>query len=170
MRGLPYSSDGKESVCNAGDPGLIPGVRKIPWRREWQPTPVLLPGESHGQRSLAGYSPRGRKESDTTEGLTLTATVKDSLPLRQVWKDTSLKILYPAVSLYVPILTLENRNKVLKIKCQKSLEQSVGPEFISPPQGGNCSTRSRPIASLVLHPTPDIPSEWSPMRRLFKHN
>ena len=40
-----------------------------PWRRKWHPTPVFLPGESHGQRSLAGYSPRGRKESDTTERL-----------------------------------------------------------------------------------------------------
>ena len=38
-----------------------------PWRRKWQPTPVLLPGKSHGQRSLVGYSPWGRKESDTTE-------------------------------------------------------------------------------------------------------
>ena len=38
-----------------------------PWRREWQPTPVFLPGEFYGQRRLAGYSPRGRKESDTTE-------------------------------------------------------------------------------------------------------
>ena len=42
-----------------------------PWRREWQPTPVLLPGEFHGLRSLAGYSPWGHKESDTTERLTL---------------------------------------------------------------------------------------------------
>ena len=39
----------------------------FPWRRKWQPTPVLLPGESHGRRSLVGYSPQGRKESDTTE-------------------------------------------------------------------------------------------------------
>ena len=37
------------------------------WKRAWQPTPVVLPGESHGQRSLAGYSPQGHKESDTTE-------------------------------------------------------------------------------------------------------
>ena len=41
-------------------------VGKIPWRREWLPTPVL-PGESHGQRSLVGYSLQGRKESDRTE-------------------------------------------------------------------------------------------------------
>ena len=40
-----------------------------PWRRKWQRTPVFFPGESHGQRSLVGYSPRGRKESDTTEWL-----------------------------------------------------------------------------------------------------
>ena len=38
-----------------------------PWRKEWLPTPVFLPGEFHGQRSLGGYSPRGHKESDTTE-------------------------------------------------------------------------------------------------------
>jgi len=44
-----------------------PPVRKIPWRREWQSTPVFLPGEFHGQRSLAGYSPWGCKELDTTE-------------------------------------------------------------------------------------------------------
>ena len=41
----------------------------IYWRRQWQPTPVLLPGKSHGQRSLVGYSPWGREESDTTERL-----------------------------------------------------------------------------------------------------
>ena len=42
-----------------------------PWRQAWQPTPVFLPGESHGQRSLASYGPRGRKESDTTERLSM---------------------------------------------------------------------------------------------------
>ena len=44
-------------------------VRKIPWRRKWHPTPVLLPGKFHGPRSLVGYSPWGRKESDKTEQL-----------------------------------------------------------------------------------------------------
>ena len=47
------------------DVGLIPV--KIPWRRAWQPTPVFLPGESHGQRSMLGYGPQSFKESDTTE-------------------------------------------------------------------------------------------------------
>ena len=41
--------------------------REDPWRRKWQPTPVLLPGKSHGWRSLVGYSPWGHKESDMTE-------------------------------------------------------------------------------------------------------
>ena len=53
--------------ANAGDVGLMPGVGKIPWRRAWPPTPVFLPGESHGQRSLAGYSPWGCKQSEVTE-------------------------------------------------------------------------------------------------------
>ena len=57
---------GKESACQCRRCGFDPWVRKIPWKREWQPTLVLLPGKSHGQRSLAGYSPWGHKESDTT--------------------------------------------------------------------------------------------------------
>ena len=52
-------------------PRFHPWVRKIPWRRKWQPTPVLLRGKSHGQRSLVGYSPWGHKESDTTGWLYL---------------------------------------------------------------------------------------------------
>ena len=44
-----------------------PWVRKITWRRKWQPTPVFLPGESHGQRNLADYGPWGLKEPDMTE-------------------------------------------------------------------------------------------------------
>ena len=48
-----------------------PRVRKFPWRSEWQPTPVFLPGEFHGQRSLVGYWPWGHKELDLTERVTL---------------------------------------------------------------------------------------------------
>ena len=57
---------GKESACRSKRCGFDPWVRKIPWRRKWKPTPVLLRGKFNGQRSLAGYSPRGHKESDTT--------------------------------------------------------------------------------------------------------
>ena len=59
----------KKLPANAGDMRhrLDPWVRKIPWRRKWQPTPVFLPGESHGQRSLVGYSAQGHKDSDMTQ-------------------------------------------------------------------------------------------------------
>ena len=73
MIGFPGGSEVKASACNAGDLGSIPGsdpwVGKIPWRRKWQPTPVFLPGEFHGQRNLTGYSLWGHKELDTTEQL-----------------------------------------------------------------------------------------------------
>ena len=69
IEGFPGGSNVKASACNAGDLGSIPGSGRFPWRRKWQPTPVFLPGESHGRRSLVSYSPRGRKESDTTERL-----------------------------------------------------------------------------------------------------
>ena len=49
--------------------GLHPWVRKIPWRRKWQPSPAVLPGKSYGQRSLAGYSPWGHKEPHMTKQL-----------------------------------------------------------------------------------------------------
>ena len=66
----------KNLLCNAThDPGFDPWVWKISWRREWLPTPVFLvflPGESQGQRSLAGYSPWGHKEYHRTEQLTVT--------------------------------------------------------------------------------------------------
>ena len=61
----------KNLPANAGDGkkhGFHLWVGKIPWRRKWPPTPVFLPGESHGQRSIAGYSPEGHKESDMAEG------------------------------------------------------------------------------------------------------
>ena len=74
----------KESTCQCRRLGFIPWVRKIPWRRAWQPTPVFLPGKSHGQRSLEGYSPWGCKESYMTEQLTLT-TIGDTA--RKCWSQ-----------------------------------------------------------------------------------
>ena len=71
--GFPGGSEVKASTSDAGDLGLIPGSGRFPWRRKWQPTPVFLPGESHGRRSLVGYSPWGCKELDTTERLHFTS-------------------------------------------------------------------------------------------------
>ena len=59
----------KVSAYSPGDPGFNPWVGKIPWRRKWQPSPVLLPGKSRGWRSLVGYSPWSHRELDSTEQL-----------------------------------------------------------------------------------------------------
>ena len=70
--GLPRWLSSKESTCQCRRPRRCRfnlWVGKIPRRRAWQPTPVFSPGKSHGQRSLAGYSPRSRKEQDPTERL-----------------------------------------------------------------------------------------------------
>ena len=66
---FPDSASGKEPACQCRRckrHGFNSWVRKI-WRRTWQPTPVFLAGESHGQKSLAGYNPQSPKEWDTTE-------------------------------------------------------------------------------------------------------
>ena len=69
--GFLGGTSGKESVCQCkrheGCHGFNPWVGKIPWSNKWQPTPIFLPGKSYGQRSLAGYSPWGCIESDTSE-------------------------------------------------------------------------------------------------------
>ena len=75
-------------------PRFNPWVGKIPWRRAWYPTPMFLPEESHGQRNLVGYSPRGHKELDTTKRLTLTHAylgmcvehTKGVMCFREPWK------------------------------------------------------------------------------------
>ena len=101
-------------------------VGKIPWRREWQPTPVFLPGESHGQRSLAGYSPQGRKESDTTEWLHFTSLhfiaisifisnvpIFVYLSLQENWKHMPIQNLYVNVqSRIIPINQNVNANQM----------------------------------------------------------
>ena len=72
--GSPGGTSGKEPTCQCRRHKKCrfdPGVWTILCRRAWQPTPVFLPGESHGQKGLAGYSPWGCKESNTTEWLTL---------------------------------------------------------------------------------------------------
>ena len=69
--------------------GFDPWVRKIPWRRAWQPTPVFLPGKSYGQRNWVGYGPWGHKESDMTE--------VTSQAHSQIWVNT---VKYPLKSLF----------------------------------------------------------------------
>ena len=70
--GFPGGSDGKASACNVRDPGSIPGSGRSPGEGNGNPLQHSCLEKSHGRRSLIGYSPWGRKESDTTERITLT--------------------------------------------------------------------------------------------------
>ena len=78
--GFPGGSDGKKSACNVGEPGFDTWVGKIPWRRAWQPISVLLPGESHGHRSLEDCSP------SVTKSRTQLSTAQQ----QQSWTEGSL--------------------------------------------------------------------------------
>ena len=64
---MGFPGDSVVKTPSAAQPQVRALGREDPWRRKWQPTPVFLPGESHGQKSLVGYSPWGRKELDRTE-------------------------------------------------------------------------------------------------------
>ena len=74
--------------------GFDPWVGKIPWRREWQPAPVFLPGTSHGQRSLRGYRPRAWKELDTTKQLDSNEGLSEEEPKAVVRTDQHLFCLF----------------------------------------------------------------------------
>ena len=80
-------------------------VGKIPWRRKWQPTPLFLPGEFHGQRSLAGYSSWGCKESDTTEQLTHTHAAAFQAPLSSTVYQSLLKTMSIVSVMHLTVLS-----------------------------------------------------------------
>ena len=85
--GFPGGSAGKESASNAGDLGSIPGLGRSPGRKERLPTPVFWPGEFHGL-----HNPRGRKELDVTERLSLSHYCMQS-SIRK-WGDIHMKIVW----------------------------------------------------------------------------
>ena len=87
--GFPGGSDDKESVCNVGDLGLIPGLKRSPGA--WQPSPVFLPGESPWTEEPGGLSPGDHKESDMTDQLGIQADT----PL---WSSSSPGLRRPPVS------------------------------------------------------------------------
>ena len=84
QRGFPDGSVLRNPPANAGGVGSCQ-CRKIPWRKKWRPIPVSLPGKSHGQRSLMGYSPRGCKELDAD-------LVRTAKFIPECWRDLHLII------------------------------------------------------------------------------
>ena len=154
----------RQRIClQYGRPGFDPWVRKILWWREWQPTPVFLPGEFHGPGSVQGYSPWGRKVSVTTERLTQHFILlregcsRASLPGRQ---GSDCCLVYGSSGLYVPVspevaedqpfsfLCLGSTDKMLKAQTCWAMGQSLGEVTRSPSQGP-CH-----LVSFAWHPRP----------------
>ena len=110
-----------KNPLHCGRPGFDPWVRKIPWRSEWQTSPAFFPREFHGQWNLAGYRPWGHKESDMTEQLSLTHSLRyvDDTTLMAESKE-ELKSLLMKVK--------EESEKVgLKLNIQKTKIMASGP-------------------------------------------
>ena len=119
--GLPRWLSGKESTCQGRSwrCRFDPWVRKVPWRRKWQPSPVFLPGKSHEQRSLAGYSPWGLKSraqlSDQTtiykvsdkDLLYSTGNSTEHLAITYNGKESEKEYAYTCMCLYFAV----HRNK-----------------------------------------------------------
>ena len=168
---FPGGSDGKSICLQCGRPGFDPWVGKIHWRKKWQPTPVFLPGKSHGQRSLAGYSAWGRKESDTTKQLHFTSSLHFSfkvLPLclgpgklcinvsRQIWAFA----LFTALSLSVNhVYTTKTLGKELG-KEQRSLCKALTYKkfTFTPVHWDKCQAKSGKLMFVANH----IIVDWGP--------
>ena len=107
MIGLPGGSVVKNLPANSGDSEDIdPWVRKVLWRRKWQPTSVFLPGKSHEQRSLEGYSLWGCNESGMTKHIHTTSMITSPTPLFYLVPAISISSLlleYPALNWLLPL-------------------------------------------------------------------
>ena len=98
--GLPWWLSSKEPTCQCRRPQVDPWVGKTPWRKKWQPTPAFLPGKSHGQRNLVGYSPWGCKELDPTEQLNTIPSCMGT------WDPSASPAWSPSSLLFEPSLAL----------------------------------------------------------------
>ena len=120
VKSFPGDASGKESTCQCRRHqrrGFNPWVRKIPWRRKWQPTPVFLHEKSHGQRSLVGYSPWGHKELDTVEHTCMLCELRQAvLPVSQ--------FCHPKKELLLPFFLSKESRKLQSLVLNRSLRHS----------------------------------------------
>ena len=104
-----------QGIClQCRKPGFGPWVRKIPWRREWQPSPVFLPGESHGQRNLVGHRPWSHKELDPTELLTLSFWLKEAGTLLDILKGIQCPVFRAAFTFWLDIKRAKQTRQWIK--------------------------------------------------------
>ena len=110
--GLPWWLSDKEPACQCRRCRFNSRVRKFPWRRKWQPTPLFLPGAFRGQRSLVGYSPRDHKELDTTEHLCTCTRAHTHTIINKKKKSATLKKVQLTVNFYF----IKEFNSMVKTK------------------------------------------------------
>ena len=135
-------SDGKESTHNARDLGSIPGSGRFPWRRKWLPTPVSLPGKSHGQRRLVGHSPWGQTQwlNSNNRAWGQPQPLNFWWALRRCWCHWSVEhtssyevpdesILQPEIQ--SPSMSVQRTNSRLKLKYPLSLKDLLASYAIS---------------------------------------
>ena len=128
----PGGASGKEPTCQCIRCGFHPWVRKIPWRRAWQPTPVFLPGESHGQRSLAGSSPCGCTVLNMTEATSCAKLTLSSESYGEIWIlffwTLGYKILKPgtfAAISYRKSKVILRKNKIFRENNKKKISKGT---------------------------------------------
>ena len=124
--GFPGGSDGKSVRLQCGRPGFNPWVGKISWRRKWQPPPVLLFGKPHGLRSLIGYSPRGRKESDMTERLHFTSNTESRVHWKSGWAWSAWTGLRWSPG---PMNSFFNTIRYLYVHCKAFQSMKIGRQY-----------------------------------------
>ena len=146
---------GKESACQCRRCkrlGFYPWLRKILWSRKWQPTPVFLPGKSHGQRSLAGYSPWDHKETDMTECAharthtpthTFTQRIKDSSLIFSDHLSTEILVHFDLQLLCTRKVFWQLRRVSVTVSFSSCLCFSVG-RIVSPSAAGSWWTTTVP--------------------------
>ena len=171
VKGLPRWLSGKESACQCRRCEFDPWVRKIPWRTKWQPTPVFLPGESQGQRSLVGYSQQGLKNNNNNKK---NQGLKERLSSNSQW---FVQGLCPFNTMGLSLIPRLGTN-VHRPLGQKKRRDELGVLFMTilngiitvlgchhPPRWQkSCSTRERrsriwgPCGDLLTHLTPGFPT------------
>ena len=128
--GCPHRLVGQESACKAGRLGLTPGSGRFPWRRKWQPIPVFLPAESHGQRNLVGYSPSGHKSvrHDLASEHTQTVTYVHASENSSIFSSMLLLIFYITVLCLISVLQIKPTS--LPLSASSSLSLSLLPAIL----------------------------------------
>ena len=162
---FPYGTSGKENACQCSRRkrhGFSPWVGNIPWRRVWQPTPVFLPWESHGQRSLVGYSSWGCEESDTAKHTEQQAIIKERVDHSQSGKSAAMAWGYLSTtmgkSMWVRTTSHPYQEPTLEWFFLQCIPQSH--QRTDPPTLANSSLQAHERSPSQNHSAKPLPNFW----------